>query len=302
LSSLEAYEEEQVQTLGAVRRSLTRPTRVLAGVAAGAAVAATLGAAGSPAAAHAAHPATVTNLTAVPSAVSVLSADDAWAVSGPGGNRYDCILHWNGTTWTRMGYPGRVASDRLAGIQLLGVDALSASDVWAVGFSRDAGNEYKLYAEHWNGTNWSKVNLPSSTSPVSFQTVSIDGDSPSDIWVASARVIDHFNGTSWTRITVRGLYYAYDVAALSPSDVWIVGQGNKSGTGLVSLVTRAVHWNGTSWTQVPISTPGGMTYELAGVSSSSASNAWAVGSLIPGKGRVDTTLMEYWNGTTWTRS
>jgi hypothetical protein len=45
-----------------------------------------------------------------------------------------------------------------------------------------------------------------------------------------------------------------------------------------------------------------MAYELAGVSSSSASNAWAVGNLIPGKGRVDTTLMEYWNGTTWTRS
>jgi hypothetical protein len=60
------------------------------------------------------------------------------------------------------------------------------------------------------------------------------------------------------------------------------------------------HWNGTTWKQVPIPNPGYKTI-LLGVTATSTSNAWAVGHYIPRGAPVAHTLIEHWNGTTWTQ-
>src|SRR5207248_2376891 len=90
------------------------------------------------------------------SASSALSSTDAWAV----GSFEDSSLttrtlieHWNGSRWKIIASPNPdpVQND------LLGVAAVSASDVWAVGFS---GQEKRVLVEHWNGTAWSVVATP----------------------------------------------------------------------------------------------------------------------------------------------
>src|SRR6266568_4644968 len=89
-------------------------------------------------------------------AVSGVSSNDVWAV----GSFQDASLttrtlieHWNGSRWKIIASPNPDPARN----DLLGVAALSASDVWAVGFS---GQEERVLVEHWNGTAWSVVATP----------------------------------------------------------------------------------------------------------------------------------------------
>jgi serine/threonine-protein kinase len=98
-------------------------------------------------------------------------------------------------------------------------------------------------------------------------------------------LIVHWNGTGWKQTPSSGLPSGElsAVAASSARDAWAVG-GTNRGQSLI------LHWNGTSWNQVPSA---GAAGSLTGVSASSTTNAWAVGS---GSGKA---LILHWNGTTW---
>ena len=64
--------------------------------------------------------------------------------------------------------------------------------------------------------------------------------------------------------------------------------------------TLVEHWNGTAWKVQKTPDPGGSapSDRLAGVTATSAYNAWAVGSHSP-RGIASRTLVEHWNGKTW---
>src|SRR5207302_1808527 len=81
--------------------------------------------------------------------VAAVSANDVWAVgwcSGCGAElTHPVSLHWNGATWSEVPMPDR------GGIynELQGVVAVSANDVWAVGWNYpNAGGGYSLI-EHY---------------------------------------------------------------------------------------------------------------------------------------------------------
>lgn len=87
--------------------------------------------------------------------ISADSPGDAWAVgtyghtTARGGTGTPLLLHWNGTAWNQVAGPSSPGNSGLGA-----VDALSATDAWAVGghFSRDSvGNTVQL---RWNGTAW----------------------------------------------------------------------------------------------------------------------------------------------------
>ncbi len=85
------------------------------------------------------------------------------------------------------------------------------------------------------------------------------------------------------------------VAMVSPADAWAVGSsGGNTGQ------TLAEHWNGSSWSIVSSPDPGGSAaYDsLNGVTAVSATDVWAVGTYYDG--RADQTLVEHWDGTSWT--
>ena len=71
------------------------------------------------------------------------------------------IVHWNGTTWSQVKSPNPGA-----GVDnLTGVSALSRTSAWAVGTYVVKGPTFKSLTLHWNGTAWSHVPSPSSSSP-----------------------------------------------------------------------------------------------------------------------------------------
>jgi hypothetical protein len=75
--------------------------------------------------------------------VAALSATDAWAV-GVGTSGAALVVRWNGTSWHTVAAPPLV--------NLGGVTARSATDVWVTGAAADDPSRPAL--AHWNGTTW----------------------------------------------------------------------------------------------------------------------------------------------------
>lgn len=85
-------------------------------------------------------------------------------------------------------------------------------------------------------------------------------------------------------------------ALVSASNAWAVGFSQEPLKGSKNMILR---WNGTSWTQVPSPNPFCATCDsLYGVAATSASSAWAVGTL---NGGAEVVILR-WNGTAWKNS
>ncbi len=230
--------------------------------------------------------------------VSAVSSTDVWAVgSYVNANQVTQTLveQWNGTQWSVVKSPSPASVDN----ELFSVAAVSANDVWAVGFSATSTTEQTLI-EHWNGSRWSIVKSPS---PGSNDVLSgVAAISANDVWAVgasntmSSTLIQHWNGSRWSIVKSPnpGSGSAFQaVAADSANDVWAVGY-TSNGSSILSLIE---HWNGMQW-QVVKSVNVGMHPSFIGVAAVSPTNVWAVGS--NGNNKVfDKSLIEQWNGTQW---
>jgi hypothetical protein len=188
-------------------------------------------------------------------------------------------------------FPGRLYS----------VMAVSARDVWAVGLSPDGS-----LIVHWDGDGWSQ-----SLAGLGFLTGVADS-SARDVWAVGGTnwfsptqtLAEHWNGSSWTQVPTPDPPGGGDfsaVAATSPQNAWAVGLAGP-GPGVPSPTTPLIeHWDGTRWTiqKYPVPAQGG---QFDGVAATSLRNAWAVGHTGPSsEGTGQQTLIEHWNGKTWTR-
>ncbi|MEY2547242.1 MAG: hypothetical protein QOG48_2359 [Verrucomicrobiota bacterium] len=197
---------------------------------------------------------------------------------------------------------------------LLGVACVSASDCWAVGYSINPSVVHSLI-EHWDGTSWTIVSPNTSTTDFNV-LVGVTCVSASDCWAVgyggngavTQTVIERWDGTSWAIVSspntaegnaLRG------VTCVSASDCWAVGFFYNNIPSVTSLYQTLIeHWDGTSWTIVnspnTIAPPSNLLY---GVTCVSGSNCWAVGystTLGAGTGSATQTLIERWDGTSWT--
>jgi len=182
--------------------------------------------------------------------ISAVAPTDIWAVgsfSVSSGTTVDSLtltMHYDGTAWRVVPSPNVAVRHPLNGARqvLGGVEAVRHDDVWAVGNTIDTASGSflpdKTLILHWNGTAWSVVPSP---------------DSPAE---------DVLSG----------------VSALSPTDVWAVGQFvDRSGSTPIAR-TRTLHWNGAAWSVVASPNgPAGDTI-LNGVSAVPATGeVWAAG-------------------------
>jgi hypothetical protein len=187
----------------------------------------------------------------------------------------------------------------------------SPRDIWAVGnFLPDARNSNQdatlTFAEHFNGTKWSVVRTPNiGPNFNSFYGLAASGGRA---WAVGLRLnaqfedralIEVWNGTRWTVAdnpqpgSARDLLFG--ASALSPSDVWVVGD-REGGNGLFE--TLAEHWNGRTWSVVPTPDPGSSGNHLYAVDAVARDDVWAVGQRL-GSQDPDQALVEHWNGRRW---
>ncbi len=85
----------------------------------------------------------------------------------------------------------------------------------------------------------------------------------------------------------------YAVAAISPGDVWAVGEQYTATT----QDTLVEHWDGSSWSVVPSPDPGSFNV-LSSVAAVSSSDVWAVGEYAIGSAH-SVSLTEHWDGMSW---
>jgi hypothetical protein len=116
----------------------------------------------------------------------------------------------------------------------------------------------------------------------------------------TATLAEHWNGRRWALVTipnpVPGPNVLMGVSGSGPADVWAVGyRFDAGGTGK----TLTEHWNGSKWAVVPSPNVGGSGFLFA-VSVLGPNNAFAVGFFDNSPKHFPQTLIEHWDGSTWT--
>ncbi len=213
-----------------------------------------------------------------------------------------------------------ITSPNVAGYSsiLYGVTAISANNVWAVGYYQNSAGTIGLtLIEHWNGTKWKIVPSPNPTGPVYSILTSVVALSANNIWAAGytfnvpsvgssydLTLIEHWNGSKWRIVSSpnAGSYINQlsAVTATSTNDVWAVGYyQNSISSGDSSPHSLIEHWNGSKWKIVPSVNVGSLESILTGITASSPTNAWAVGFIQSSGSTIGQALVEHWNGTNW---
>jgi hypothetical protein len=197
-----------------------------------------------------------------------------------------CVRTWNIVDNPSTGSMGATLKD---------VQALSSTDVWAVGDTSESG-----VIEHWNGTAWTAVWGTAALNQSRLFDVS--ALSANDVWVAGATytewpsgagLVMHWDGASWQSISTPASsewHFLTGVDARAANDVWVVGKQHNVSEPF------AMHWDGTTWTVLPEPTVPNLKI-MHKVAAVGANDVWVAG--LVDAGDDSETVMLHWNGSAW---
>jgi hypothetical protein len=167
--------------------------------------------------------------------VAAITADDAWAVGyyvnwqpEPNYGLHALILHWDGTSWTRVDNPAEALDQTM----FLDVVAIAADDVWAVG-----DNFGEPLFMHYDGVEWTIV--PGPPVPGLPRPYEVEAVSHSDVWAAGlgSQGYYHWDGAAWSVVPgavipgAVGVNRGAAMFAIGECDVWSVGGWNDGAWG-----------------------------------------------------------------------
>lgn len=238
--------------------------------------------------------------------LSAPSATDAWAVGDDGTAAF--TDHWNGSTWSQVPIPGFPCTGVRCYVHLFSVSA-STTDAWVLGAYSPKPGYQAFFTLYWTGSAW--------TATVENLGTALDDLSPTLAYAVDGPFLEQWNGSSWTRT-----YTLPDppgpaegdlttVSASSASNVWLVGTYDPAYSSQ-SYDNYSLHWNGSAWTEIPMPLPGSsdplFDYQINAIDAISPTNVWAVGDSgdnvadyfsSGGGGTASGTLIEHYNGTSW---
>jgi hypothetical protein len=255
------------------------------------------------------NPAGATNSTL--SGVSCVSTTMCFAVGSSGLDPHKTLVErWNGTAWSVVAspnQPGTFTHNRLES-----VSCTSATSCFAVGNYDDGA--IKTLVERWNGSAWSIVASPNTSSDnsrlrsvscVSATSCIAVGDHFDTPVVGSKTLVERWNGVVWSVVAspnapsnafsaLEGVSCTSATNCVAVGTVGDPGASNQPPTK--SLIER---WNGATWAITASADPAGTTHgSLAGVSCPSATSCFAVGTYSGSSGPVKT-FVKALSGTVW---
>jgi hypothetical protein len=265
-----------------------------------------------------ASPAAAATWTAVPSpnltrfdnvlwGVDALSSTSAWAVgradTGTLPTRRPVVQRWNGTSWSISASPLPPG-----GGELRDVDATSAGNAWAVGFTNSSNGNLTL-TERWNGSAWSIVPSPS----VSAQNhlLGVKTLSAGNAWAVGSHNVPgslafstltmRWNGSAWSVVpspdTASFENHLSAIDGVAANDLWAVGHTRNGDYAVAEPLV--LHWNGSAWSIVPTPTANDATLE--GVVALASNDVWAVGSMFSTSLLWHVPFALHWDGRSWSR-
>jgi hypothetical protein len=238
------------------------------------------------------------------------------------------IARWDGKKWTAVSAPSPGGTKMNDVSQLFAVRCTSAANCWAVGRYQDAAFAL-TQALHWNGRKWALVPTPSpgGTAEGDFADLfDVACTSASSCWAAgdygnvglnsgtTHNLAIHWNGKKWSKVTTpnpagtsqNDINSLNAVRCASSKDCWAAGSAGISASVSVSL-NEMLHWNGKRWSEASVPSPAGFMIgaynTISGLSCTSASNCWAVGTYGGGSVSLTEYLNEalHWNGHKWSQ-
>ncbi len=203
--------------------------------------------------------------------------------------------------------------------RIAGMTALSATDIWAVGWSNVSPPSRMVFAqpliEYWDGVTWVAHTAPTPPDRNTY-LFAVTAVSANDVWAVGAMTPEgattlsvlqpltlHYDGSAWSQIPTPVVpgesphALLSSVTAAGPNDVWGVGRDGASG-----LVLR---WNGTTWANVGAPSASSVVRDQIdwnSISAVSAGDVWLVGERRLGQfGKNGTQpVAAHWNGVAWT--
>jgi hypothetical protein len=237
------------------------------------------------------------------SGIAVVSPRDAWAVgryiipSTTGSPSRALAEHWNGRRWQLVTVPQPKANKTL----LSAIAAVSATDIWAVGYTENARDEDQhTLIEHFDGTSWSIVpgsvhGILSGVSAGTAGDVWAVGVIPATLSTLAKTLTEHWDGTSWSRVPMPAPGQASELRAMASTgsnDVWAAGLYQVPSPQGTLTFTLTEHWTGSRWAVAGSPSPTGDDV-FSGLSAVSPSDVWAVGESGTGS------LIANWTGHAW---
>ena len=226
------------------------------------------------------------------------------AGSGSNGSVQQTLIeNWNGTAWSIVASPSTSATQANV---LTSVSCVTTTFCMATGYA-DNGTADQALAEQWNGTAWSMVAIPSSSTTLDndlegvscFTTSFCMAAGNAYNGTADQSLAEQWNGTAWSIVAIPSTSATasnnlYAVSCVSTSFCAAVGEARIGGTNQA----LAEQWNGTAWSMVAIpSTSATLSNTLYGVSCVTASFCTAVGEA--STPTLYGNLVEQWNGSVW---
>ncbi len=227
--------------------------------------------------------------------VAMISPTSAWTVGAhttSTGAQVPLAEVWDGFVWRVVAVPYRHGSRESV---LRDVAAVSPTDVWAVG-STFTGRRLQSQplVEHWDGSHWSIVAVPSPG--VNFSLTSVDAVSADDVWAVGLSdsslgnpFVEHWDGTSWSLVPAAnpGNGSAFSGVAVAGGIVYATGLADPG-----PLNTLVEAWNGSSFAVTPSPNVRGAAVDNAlRRASSDGTITWSVG--YHGRQGGTATLIEY---------
>src|ERR1700680_154183 len=211
------------------------------------------------------------------------------------------IEKWNGSTWSLVSSPD---SSTTQFNRLNSVSCRSTGFCIAAGYYYTGTNEQTLI-EKWNGSTWSLVSSPNTSSTA---TNDLEGAScvSSSFCMAAGNytgthdqtLIEKWNGSTWSLVSSpnRSTTQDNDLSGVScwSTSFCMAAASYYTGTIYQTLIEK---WNGSTWSLVSsANTSSTQNNFLNGVSCRSTSFCMAAGDYSTGTYRQ--TLIEKWNGST----
>ncbi|HLZ22528.1 MAG TPA: hypothetical protein VKQ30_10445 [Ktedonobacterales bacterium] len=241
--------------------------------------------------------------------VAAVSANDVWAVGAYFDNatmRYHTLTQrWSGSAWSIVSSPNGNMPGPKSGLPgnnwLVGVAAVSANDIWAVGWDTSI-----TLAEHWNGSSWNIIPTPNGSAGGGFLQ-SVAALSSTNVMAvgftyagSNVPLAERWNGSTWSIVltpnpTTTNNNVLNTISAVPGTQTYIAaGQataqggiatrggtrsGSRSGpySSTTTSKTLMESWNGAAWKLLSTPNLSSSANSVNGISAASATNIWAVG-------------------------
>jgi hypothetical protein len=200
---------------------------------------------------------------------------------------------WNGSGWTiePTSNPAQAENTSLGGVSCTSARACTAvGGAQLIPIQMHPGSA--TFVERWNGSTWSVQQAP-ALSPNLLEAVSCPAERDCSAVTTSGPLAGQWNGSTWSAQTMADASGTpTDISCTAADACTLVGYDDSNYPVSTPVAER---WNGSSWvSQTPLNppNPGGIGSRLLGVSCASARICTAVG-------YSHRTLVEVWNGGTW---